>query len=109
MSLDWDKQVPHEMCKDALLLNAPACHDQLKQMEQAVARKRWLVYKEHCRVLGDILEELQERSMMPAAAAERVRRSLGNVRRRESRIGISESRYIIQTANSLLVSLSPAT
>ena len=75
MSLDWDKKVPHKKCEDALLRNAPAVRDKLRQMEEALSRRQFLRYREHRRVLGDILKDLQEMRKMPAAAAANKKKS----------------------------------
>jgi hypothetical protein len=46
------------MCESAVLLNAPAIRDKLRQMEEALSRKQELRYREHRRIMGDILYDL---------------------------------------------------
>jgi hypothetical protein len=65
------------MCEDATLLDAPAIRDKLSQMEEALGRKQWLRYREHRRVMGDILHDLQERRRISAAAASASKKSGG--------------------------------
>lgn len=65
------------MCENAVLQNEPAIRNKLRQIEEALGRKQWLRYREHRRVMGDILHDLQERRKISAAAAGASKKSGG--------------------------------
>ena len=55
---DWDTRAQHTMCENAVLQNEPAIRNKLRQMEEALGRKQLFRYREHRRMMGDILHYL---------------------------------------------------
>ena len=83
------------MSEDAALLDAPAIRDKLSQMEEALGRKQWLRYREHRRVMGDILHDLQEKGRISAAATSASKKSR-DVGTRRNRTTTYYSSYLFQ-------------